>query len=342
MKQELINRISSCCLLPFALMMTWIDSLIFPNDADGSFKAYLKTQIMTNGELRNEAWILLLQNAEFEENSPITSAVAVGWLEERTCPTCNQLEVIINALKISPNFPLFVETNVLDLLSLDIITTADKETSDNCKHITYIDGDTFRNQEIIETLIVSRLPTFHLHNFELIQNSNAYYILERYVPAKRNNCGKSRKGGWKRDKLLMNIGSRFHDGWSGQNITVTPIIGHRPNEIPITNPKQIIDFKPENYIALKTPNSKNSIPRRVGINKDDNDRILGGNKVNYRNKQNPVTRIKMRVRVGFVVGGVEKISKPLNYFSIFALKTTPIRLRLNNVSEKAVLINIVR
>ena len=98
MKQELINRISSCCLLPFSLMMTWIDSLIFPNDADGSFKAYLKTQIMTNGELRNEAWILLLQNAEFEENSPITSAVAVGWLEERTCPTCNQLEVIIIAL----------------------------------------------------------------------------------------------------------------------------------------------------------------------------------------------------------------------------------------------------
>ena len=342
MKQELINRISSCCLLPFSLMMTWIDSLIFPNDADGSFKAYLKTQIMTNGELRNEAWILLLQNAEFEENSPITSAVAVGWLEERTCPTCNQLEVIINALKISPNFPLFVETNVLDLLSLDIITTADKEPSDNCKHIFYLEGGTQLEPETTKTLIVSRLPTFHLHNFELIQNSNAYYILERFVPAKRNKYGKSRKGGWKRDKLLMNLGAQFHDGWSSENITVTPIIGHRPNEIPITNPKQIIDFKAENYIALKTPNSKNRIPRRAGINKDDRDDILWNDNSGYRPKKNPVTRIKMRVKVGFVVGGVEKISKPLNYFSIFAMKTTPFQLRFDNVSEKAVLINIVR
>ena len=341
MKQELINRISSCCLLPFSLMMTWIDSLIFPNDADGSFKAYLKTQIMTNGELRNEAWILLLQNAEFEENSPITSAVAVGWLEERTCPTCNQLEVIINALKISPNFPLFVETNVLDLLSLDIITTADKEPSDYCKHILYLEGGTDVEPDTSEMLIVSRLPIFHLHNFELIQNSNAYYILERFVPAKRNKYGKSRKGGWKRDKLLMNLGAQFHDGWSGQNITVTPIIGHRPNEIPITNPKQIIDFKPENYIALKTPSSKNSIPQRAGINKDDSPTYVY-NMPNNRDKQNPVTRIKMRVRVGFKIGDIEKISKPLNYFSIFALKTTPINLGLDNVSEKAVLINIVR
>ena len=50
----------------------------------------------------------------------------------------------------------------------------------------------------------------------------------------------------------------------------------------------------------------------------------------------------MRVRVGFVVGGVEKISKPLNYFSIFAMKTTTLSLKLNSITEKAVLINIVR
>ena len=143
----------------------------------------------------------------------------------------------------------------------------------------------------------------------------------------------------------MNIGAQFHDGWSKRNITVTPIIGHRPNEIPITNPKQIIDFKPENYIALKVPDSKNKIPRRVGIDKDDTDRVygvLGVDGVNYRYKLNPVTRIKMRVKVAFKVGGVEKISKPLNYFSIFAMKTTTVNLGLNGITEKAVLINIVK
>ena len=245
-------------------------------------------------------------------------------------------------MKISHNFPLFVETNVLDLLSLDIITTADKKPSDYCKHILYLEGGTDVEPATSEMLIVSRLPIFHLHNFELIQNSNAYYILERFVPAKRNKYGKSRKGGWKRDKTLMNVGAQFHDGWSSQNITVTPIVGHRPNEIPITNPKQIIDFKPENYIALKVPDSKNKIPRRVGINKDDIDRVLGVDGVNYRYKRNPVTRIKMRVKVAFKVGGVEKISKPLNYFSIFAMKTTTVNLGLNSITEKAVLINIVK
>ena len=228
------------------------------------------------------------------------------------------------------------------LLELDIITTADKEPSDYCKHILYLEGGTDAKPETTEMLIISRLPTFHLHNFELIQNSNAYYILERFVPAKRNKYGKSRKGGWKRDKLLMNLGSQFHDGWGSQNITVTQTNGHRPNEIPITNPKQIIDFKAENYISLKTQNGKNKIPRRVGINKDNHEEILINNNAQYRPKQNPVTRIKMRVKVAFKVGGVEKISKPLNYFSIFAMKTTTASLGLNSIIEKAVLINIVR
>lgn len=341
MKQELINSIDVCGLLSFQKMLIWLDTLIMPNDVDGSVRNAIKEHLRPNGVLRPEGWELLINNVELEDNSPISKATALQWVEFGN-PTVNQLQVFINSFKIGVNFPLFVKTNILDLLSLDIITTADKEPSDYCKHILYLEGGTDAVPVTSEALIVSRLPIFHLHNFELIQNSNAYYILERFVPAKRNRYGKSRKGGWKRDKTLMNIGAQFHDGWTKQNITVTPIIGHRPNEIPITNPKQIIDFKAENYIALKTPNSVNRIPRRVGINKDDKDKILWDDTSKYRPKQNPVTRIKMRVRVGFVVGGEEKISKPLNYFSIFAMKTMTASLGLNSITEKAVLINIVR
>ena len=78
------------------------------------------------------------------------------------------------------------------------------------------------------------------------------------------------------------------------------------------------------------------------INKDDTDRVLGVDGGIYRYKLNPVTRIKMRVKVAFKVGGVEKISKPLNYFSIFAMKTWTASLGLNSITEKAVLINIVK
>ena len=342
MKQELINKIMPNCLLPMYYMITWINNLVFQNEPADTLRQLIISKVKSNGQLLPEGWELLLNNVVFENNASITPAQVLEWINAQNCPTCNQLKQIILDLKLNNNFPLVVETNVLDLLSLDIITTADKGPSDYCKHILYFEGGTDVVPEKTETLIVSRLPTFHLHNFELIQNSNAYYILERFVPAKRNKYGKSRKGGWKRDKLLMNIGAQFHDGWSFQNITVTATVGHRPNEIPITNPKQIIDFKPENYIALKVPTSYNTIPRRVGINKDDSEKILRNDNSGYRLKQNPVTRIKMRVKVGFVVGGVEKISKPLNYFSIFAMKTTPVKLGLDYVSEKAVLINIVR
>lgn len=341
MKQELINRIQPNCLLPFSYMVTWINNLEFQNEPADNLRALILAELRSNGQLLPNGWELLVNNVVFEPNASITQAVVLDWLAERVCPTCAQLKQMIQDFKLKASFPLVVETNVLDLLSLDIITTADKEPTDYCKHILYLEGETNANPERTDTLIVSRLPIFHLHNFELIQNSNAYYIFERFVPAKRNKYGKSRKGGWKRDKLLMNLGAQFHDGWSTQNITVTETVGHRPNEIPITNPKQIIDFKPENYIALKTPKSKNNIPRRVGINKDDSP-TYAYNMPNNRDKQNPVTRIKMRVKVAFKVGGIEKISKPLNYFSIFAMKTTTVSLRLNNATEKAVLINIVK
>ena len=342
MKQELINRIQPNCLLPFSYMVTWINNLEFQNEPADNLRALILAELRSNGQLLPNGWELLVNNVVFEPNTSITQAVVLDWLTERVCPTCAQLKQMIQDFKLKASFPLFVETNVLDLLSLDIITTADKEPSDYCKHILYLEGGTDAKPETTKTLIVSRLPIFHLHNFELIQNSNAYYILERFVPAKRNKRGKSRKGGWKRDKLLMNIGSQFHDGWSGQNITVTPIIGHRPNEIPITNPKQIIDFKAENYIALKTPNSRNRIPRRAGINKDDSNIVLWGENASHRFKKNPVTRIQMRVRVGFKIGDIEKISKPLNYFSIFAMKTNKVSLGLDGATEKAVLINIVK
>lgn len=342
MKQHLISLIQINCLLPRHAMVFWVNNLTFQNEPSDALRQLIIAEIKSNGQMSQEGWNLLINNVVFEDNASITDVVALGWIAERACPTCNQLKEFINSFKIENNYALTVQTNVLDALSLDIITTADKEPSDNCKHITYIDGDTPQEPVITETLIVSRLPTFHLHNFELIQNTNAYYILERFVPAKRNKYGKSRKGGWKRDKLLMNIGAEFHDGWSKQNITVTATVGHRPNEIPITNPKQIIDFKPENYIALKVPTSYNLIPRRVGIGKDNDIAAIWGDSAEYRPKQNPVTRIQMRVKVGFVVGGVEKISKPLNYFSIFAMKTTKASLGLDGTTEKAVLINIVR
>lgn len=334
MKQHLISLIQINCLLPRHAMVFWVNNLTFQKEPSDALRQLIIAEIKSNGQMSQDGWNLLINNVVFEDNASISAAVALTWIAERACPTCNQLKEFINAFKIQNNYALTVQTNVLDLLDLDIVTTSEKEPSESCKHKTYIQGGTLVNQTLFETLIVSRIPRFYLRNYDLIKDAQAYYILERYTPAKRSKYGKSRKGGWKRDKALMNLGGVFHNGWNNQNITITATRGHRPNEIPITNPKQLVDFKPENYIALEVPTSNNYMPRRVGIGKNNPLSIQSGGRT-Y-----PVTKIQMRVRVGFKIGDVEKISKPLKYFSIFAQETNPTNLGLDNVSEKAVLISI--
>lgn len=328
MKQELINRISSCCLLPFSLMMTWIDSLIFPNDADGSFKAYLKTQIMTNGELRNEAWILLLQNAEFEENSPITSAVAVGWLEERTCPTCNQLEVIINALKISPNFPLFVESNVLDLIELDF----------NLYNITDLDKNSAFMKDGKQYFV--HVPEFKIKNFDLIKDANPYLIIERLKPSR---VKPKKKNGWKRDRTLMVLGGEFWKSWEGFYWETVTEEYYRPNEIPLTSSKQSINLMLHNYFGVKNLNGQKTITKKGFVGKSVSHDRIQPKILNPITQENGYIRpfrkqkINLRLRIGFKIGNNEKVSKPLKYFSIFA---TTIMVNLNGNDEQQVFVSI--
>lgn len=322
MKQELINRISSCCLLPFSLMMTWIDSLIFPNDADGSFKAYLKTQIMTNGELRNEAWILLLQNAEFEENSPITSAVAVGWLEERTCPTCNQLEVIINALKISPNFPLFVESNVLDLIELDF----------NLYNITDLDKNSAFMKDGKQYFV--HVPEFKIKNFDLIKDANPYLIIERLKPSRERP---KKKNGWKRDRTLMVLGGKFWKSWEGFYWETVTEEYYRPNEIQLTSSKQSINLMLHNYFDVKNLNGKKAITKKGFVGKSVSHDIIQPKILNRYIRPFRKQKINLRLRIGFKIGNNEKVSKPLKYFSIFATTTM---LNLNGNDEQQVFVSI--
>lgn len=297
MKQELINRLSSCCILTFSLMMTWIDSLIFPNDADGSFKAWLKTQILPNGELRNEAWILLLQNAEFEANSPITSAVAVGWLTERTCPTCDQFKVIINALKISPNFPLYVQSDVLDLVEIEFGLHTLRSLQHNKAFM--------RNGQ---QYFVHK-PILNIKEWDLIKDSSPYLVVERLVPSHKLN---GRKNGWRRDETLHILGNTVHCGWEGIDVEIQEDGElYRPNNIPLTNPIQSIDFYFENYFKVYF----DKIKRKgfAGKNNNNINQIYSGS-VRYGKKE----KVNLRLKIAYKIGNIEKISKPLKYFSIFA------------------------
>ena len=333
MKNELINNIQPNCLLAFGYMILWLDNISLPNDVDGSLRQVIKSYLRSNGRLDVEGWNLLLENAEFEANSPITKEVALQWIEQYCSPTCAQLKVLINALKITGLAYLMKTTDVLDMLELDYKIIAGTEPSDYTKNIYYSEG-TPPNQH--EVLVVARIPEFNLKGFELIQDAKPYYVFERLAPQKnRNYGGKKVKGGWKRDRDMMILNGYFH--CNGVNYLITENNGYRPNEIPITSGRHLIDFRPENYFALTTNGGNNKIPHRVGLKNENNDLWA-----QTQGAKTETEKIPMRVRVAFKIGNIEKISKPLKYFSIFAKVTTPQALGINSVAEKAVLISLTK
>ena len=331
MKQELIKRLNACCMLTFPLMMAWIDALIFPNDNGNVFKAWLKTQIKPNGELPNSAWLLLLQNAEFEANSPITSAVAVGWLQERTCPTCEQFKVIINALKISPSFPLYVEAPVLDLVELDFKLYPITDLSKNKAYmipIAWINGLIEGHQ------IFVHVPEFHIRNFDLIKDFNPYLIVERLMPTNRP---KRKKSGWRRDRTMMKLGGTYNDNYNGNQPLITEENGYRPNEIPLNSAIQMTDLFIENYFVL--PSSTSTL-KRIGFGKYDsrNFQPFIANNSGQVVKGTIKTRIRLRFRIGFKIGNTEKISKPLKEISIFAQQGTRRQLTNDGQGEEPAIV----
>ena len=153
--------------------------------------------------------------------------------------------------------------------------------------------------------IVSKFFTLQIKNFTYIKDANPYLIIERYTGAKK---GTGRKAGWKRDRTLMQSDGVYHNGWDGSFHDITESNGFRPNEIAIYNSKQIFDINPASYIMLPIGNKK--MPRVVSGNK---------NKIKFKQWEEKIRQhVYLRLRVGYKIGGIEKISKPLINFSIFA------------------------
>ena len=274
--------------------------------------------------------LLLLQNAEFEANSPITSAVAVGWLQERTCPTCEQFKVIINALKISPSFPLYVEAPVLDLVELDFKLYPITDLSKNKAYmipIAWINGLIEGHQ------IFVHVPEFHIRNFDLIKDFNPYLIIERLMPKSK---GKRKKSGWRRDRTMMKLGGTYHDNYNGNEPLITEENGYRPNEIPLNSAIQMTDLFIENYFVLPSSTSK---LKRIGFGKKDAKQFqpyIGiGDGVE---KTTLKTRVRLRFRIGFKIGNTEKISKPLKEISIFAQQGTRRQLTNDGQGEEPAIV----
>ena len=157
-------------------------------------------------------------------------------------------------------------------------------------------------------MLILKFAIFEISNFDLIKDAEPYLILERYLPRKSNNSQHRRKSGWKRDKNLMQLGGIYWDGFSQSYHNITQDNMYRPNELLLNASRVVLDLYPENYIKHSSIGSK-VIPKFISGN---------SNYTSVRGQQYSRQRIPMRARIGYKIGGVEKTSKPLIYFSIFA------------------------
>ena len=304
MKDELINKIQPNCLLSFTYMALWLDSVILDNDPTGAVRQQIKSGLYSGGQLTQQSWELLINNVQFENGAPINKAVALNWIAMQGCPTCAQLKIFIQSFKINTLQYFQVQTNVLDIVELNLKTAYNGDFAGETleKNVYYVDG------QGKTVLINTRLAIFEISNFDLIKDAEPYLILERYLPRKSNNSQHRRKSGWKRDKNLMQLGGAYWDGFSQSYHTITESNMYRPNEILLNSSRVVLDLYPENYIKHYAVGNR-VIPKFISGN---------SNISNVQGQEFSRQRVPMRARIGFKINGVEKISKPLIYFSIFA------------------------
>ena len=309
MKNELINNIQPNCLLSFGYMILWLDNISLLNDPDGSLRQLIKSYLRSNGRLDVEGWNLLLNNAEFEANSPITKEVALQWIEEFCSPTCAQLKVLINALKLTGLAYLMVQSDILDLLELDF----------NLYNITDLEKNSAFMKDGRQYFV--HVPEFKIKNFDLIKDANPYLIIERLKPS---IVKPEKKNGWKRDRTLMVLGGKFWKSWEGFYWETVTEEYYRPNEIPLTSSKQSINLMLHNYFGVRNLNGYRTITKKGFCGKSVSHDRIQPKILNPITQENGYIRpfrkqkINLRLRIGFKIGDIEKISKPLKYFSIFA------------------------
>lgn len=310
MKQELINKINPNCLLPFSYMVLWIDNLTFLNDSNGALKLEVKNKIRSDGRLEQDGWDILIHNVVFEDFAPVNGNTILNWIMLQGAPTCNQLKIIIQSLKLGGLAQLYVEYPVLDILEIDMKTkplSYDRRgniTNNGGKTLNYYTGQGIADDPNLESVKYHiRFLTLYIKNFEYIKDCNPYLVIERYSGASN---GKNRKSGWKRDKVLNKLNDRY-PLWGGGSRQITYTDGYRPNNIPITSEQQDFDIFAENYIKIGSMDDYT--PQGVGMNYDRNVKRLG-----YQAS----AKVSLRLKIGIKSGGREFLSKPLLNFTIFA------------------------
>ena len=105
-KNIITNKITPCCSLPFSVVYWWVSNLTLNSEADRTF---ILSKISQNGSISIDAWKVLINSGTLEADASLTKAEFLKLFDCGRQPTCEQLKLIIEGLKIGnysePEFP---------------------------------------------------------------------------------------------------------------------------------------------------------------------------------------------------------------------------------------------
>lgn len=96
-KNNITNKITPCCGLPFSVIYWWVSNLTLNSEAD---RQYLLTQISQSGVLSIDGWKVLINSGTLEADASLTKAEFLAWFNCEKQPSCEQLKLIIEGYKL--------------------------------------------------------------------------------------------------------------------------------------------------------------------------------------------------------------------------------------------------
>lgn len=102
-KNNITNKITPCCGLPFDVTYWWVSNLILNTPSDRDF---ILSKISQGGIISIDAWKVLINSGSLETDAALTKAEFLSWFDCGHQPSCDQLKLIIEGYKIGNYNPL--------------------------------------------------------------------------------------------------------------------------------------------------------------------------------------------------------------------------------------------
>ena len=121
-KNSITNKITPCCSLPFSVMYWFIQNLTLNTQSDREF---IMSKLNQNGTISIDAWKVLINSGTLESDASLTKSEFLAWFDCGKQPTCEQLKLIIEGLKISNYTPeggiSYITNNIYELDASQIV-----------------------------------------------------------------------------------------------------------------------------------------------------------------------------------------------------------------------------